>query len=306
MFRALAGRVGDRRAAFPTGRRARARTGSSGSSRCFSSRPQFEVGAAGSRRVSARCRGCGCGRTKPRGELRFELARLRRGRVGSCRAFRVLKRDGVVPVAASASRCPADAARACERVRRPRAPGGVEPATRRHAGRARGDPARDPARPARACSGTRTSSSACWRASFPVWFEDVKGGILERLLRIAAPRAARRRARVPLLLGHDEQTATARAGGPDASWSRSRTRCPRARPPAQLGAHARRRAGEPTTSTRAARRAAAAGRRPSSTSALLHAGRASRATAAADRGRAGPPAGSASPRLAAGAACRLG
>ena len=141
----------------------------------------------------------------------------------------------------------------------------------------------------------------------PVWFPDIKGGILERLIRHQPARAAGGRARLPLLLRTRRAGAAARARrhephGRDRERARGQPR-----PAAELGAHAGR-AQAPRRRVRrsAARPAPARGDRalprppPPRRARGGDARRGSRAASEAGSRR------SASRRRAAGAGCRRG
>ena len=212
-------------AGCPTARPARARTGSCGSTRC-----------------SARCRSSRSARPATDTYRTLPKLRLRAGEpaedvvldnlgfaetaIASYKVFAQLKRDGVIPVARALPGLAADAAGADQRVHRPRAPGAARAGLRgaRCSRELDADPRRRAARPARAAVGHAAASSRCSKGVAPAWFGEVRGGVLERLLRLSRHVPRRRRAGLPPLLRRRLPRALRRARGQRASSSRWPTR----------------------------------------------------------------------------------
>ena len=139
---------------------------------------------------------------------------------------------------------------------------------------------------------------------FPVWFDDVKGGILERLLRLSRHVPPGRPARLPLLLRRRPAPPLQGAGRRGASWSRWPTRWRRASAARSTGSTCPSRASASTRRTTRRCGICACAPRPSSTSGWSTTPTASREPAGAWRWPAASSPASASPPSAAGAGGR--
>ena len=224
-------------------------------------------------------------------------------RSASYRTFAQLKRDGVDPAgaAASSSRCRRRSPRSARSSPSSTRPSSSRSTRRRCAARSSASSRRSRPTSSRS-SGTPATSSRCSRARSPSGSSDVRAGIVERLLRLAAARARGRRARLPPLLRRRRARPLRRAGGRgQARRDRQRARGV-AGAAAELDPHAGAARPRRRRLLRAARRPAAPGARPSCTSASCTRPTARTARAAGSPPRSATSPGSASRPSAAGAA----
>ena len=212
--------------ASPTARRGRARTGSSGSTRCSA-----PGGSSRSCRRSRLVPGAAAPAPAPHEDgpdLAFEQLGYADAAAASFRGFARLKRDGGVPRGCRFQVSPADAAGAHQRVRGARRPGAARAGVRARDARAGARSWPSSRTTSSRCSGTRTSSSGCSRARSPRGSRTSRAASSSGCSGSVAARPARRRARLPLLLGTTRPAPRTSSRPTRAGWSRSPTRSRRA------------------------------------------------------------------------------